>query len=81
MNALLRALEKRGLNVEVTRPLSYEERQQCQRRYDEEIFDNATRVLIEGEWVKFGITEKGSVVQVPAPEPPKHLILAGLTQE
>ena len=73
MNALLRALEKRGLKVEITRSLTYEERQDAQRRFDDEVFDHATRVLIDGEWVKFGIWEKGSVVHVPAPEPPKHL--------
>jgi hypothetical protein len=26
-----------------------------------------------GEWIKFGIWEKGSVTQIPAPVPPKNL--------
>jgi len=73
MNALVRALETRGLKVEITRPLSNEERQDAQRQFRDEVYDQATRVLIEGEWIKFGIWEKGSVVQVPAPEPAKHL--------
>jgi hypothetical protein len=71
-NALLRALEKRGLELEVTRSLSWQEREQRQRS-GEELFDNATRVLVNGEWICFGITEKSCVVHTPPPEPPKYL--------
>jgi hypothetical protein len=69
MSALIRALEKRGLLVEVTRPLSYQERERAGR----EAPDNATRVMVSGEWIHFSISEKRSVVHRPRPEPPKGL--------
>jgi hypothetical protein len=69
MNALVLALEKRGFRVEVTRPLSYEERQRSER----EAPDNSTRVMVSGEWIEFGLTEKRSVTHPPAPEPPRRL--------
>jgi hypothetical protein len=70
MHALIRALEKKGLQVEVTRPLSYEER--C-RPGEGDTPDNTTRVQVYGEWINFGITEKRAVTRPPAPEPPKGL--------
>ena len=45
MNALIRALEKRGLQVEVTRPLSYEAERD---RGEKEPPSNATRVMVSG---------------------------------
>jgi hypothetical protein len=72
MNAILRALDKRGFQVEVTRSLTWQEREQGQRN-GEELFDNATRVHVDGEWVCFGITEKYRVVHTPPPDPPKFL--------
>jgi hypothetical protein len=72
MNALLRALEKKGLKIEVTRRLTSDERQR-EERSGEEVFDGATRVHVDGEWVAFGIAEKHSLVHVPAPDPPAHL--------
>jgi len=72
MNALIRELERRDLQVEVTRRLSHDERQ-AQERSGEEVFDGATRVRVDGEWIRFGIDEKSSIVHTPAPEPPKHL--------
>ena len=56
--------------MEVTRPLSYEERS---RRDESEAPDNATRVMVSGEWIQFGITEKRSVTHPPVPEQPKGL--------
>ena len=70
MNAIIRALEKSGLQVEVTRPLSYEARS---RRGESEAPSNATRVMVSGEWIEFGITEKRSVVRSPAPGTPRGL--------
>jgi hypothetical protein len=65
MNALIRALEERGLQVEVTRPLSYEQERD---RREGEPPSNATRVMVSGEWIQFGIAEKRSVKHPPAPE-------------
>ena len=60
----IRALETRGLQVEVTRSLTWQEREQRQRN-GEEVIDNATRVLVHGEWICFGIIEKSRVVHTP----------------
>jgi hypothetical protein len=68
MNALLRALEEREYKVEVTRALSYEERQR-QDRHDREVPDNATRVLVGEEWIEFGIFEKSRIVRESAEQP------------
>jgi hypothetical protein len=70
MNAIIRALEKNSLLVEVTRPLSYEERS---RRDESEAPSNATRVMVAGEWIQFGITEKRSAVTPSVPEAPRGL--------
>jgi hypothetical protein len=70
MDALIKVLEKRGFQVEVTRPLSYEER--C-RRSESEAPGNATRVMVSGEWIQFGVTEKRSTIHPPAPETPRGL--------
>lgn len=69
MNALIRALEKAGLRVEVTRPLTWEERSRTDHA---ELPDNVTRVLVSGEWIEFGITERRTVTR-PVPEPPSTL--------
>ena len=69
INALIRALEEKGLQVEVTRPLNDDER----RRGENEAPSNDTRVKVSGEWIQFGITEKRSVIHPPAPDPPKRL--------
>ncbi|MEK7315380.1 MAG: hypothetical protein AAB011_04315 [Candidatus Eisenbacteria bacterium] len=69
MDALLRALEGMGHTVEVTRPRTREERQQVPRP---DVPDNATRVLVSGEWIEFGIFEVSKSVK-EVPEPPKYL--------
>jgi hypothetical protein len=46
MDALVRALEERGLELEVTRPISYGETRQYG---DEATPSNVTRVLVAGE--------------------------------
>jgi hypothetical protein len=51
MNALILALEERGLPVEVTDALPVDEA-------DREARSNVTRVLVAGEWVRFGIVER-----------------------
>jgi hypothetical protein len=53
-----------------TRPLSYEQERD---RPEGEPPSNATRVMVSGEWIQFGIAEKRSVKHLPAPEPPKRL--------
>jgi hypothetical protein len=72
MNTLLRELEKRGLEVEIIRSLTYEERQVLEST-GEEVVSNATRVKVDGEWIRFGVSELRSVVHIPAPEPPTYL--------
>ena len=64
-----------GFEVEVTRPLIYEERN---RREESEAPTNATRVKVSGEWIQLGTTEKRSAVRVPAPEAPRGLKGSGL---
>jgi hypothetical protein len=72
MNTLVRELEKRRLEVEVTRSLTPEERQVMERG-GEEVASNATRVKVDGEWIRFGISELRSVIRTPPPEPPPYL--------
>jgi hypothetical protein len=69
MNALICALQERGLRVEVTPWLSYEQR----RQVEGEDPSNATRVSVSGEWIEFGLTEKRSVARPASPQPPKDL--------
>jgi hypothetical protein len=71
MDAILRAIERLGYPVEVTRPLSQEERE-YQRHTFGNVPDNATRVLVAGEWIEFGISERLNSVRIPA-EPPKWI--------
>ena len=66
MDTLLKALENRGLTIEVTAPKEEVEPPHHWTR-------SVTRVLVEGEWIEFGISEQEDVVRAPAPEPPKHL--------
>jgi len=68
MNALLGALEERNYRVEVTRALSYEERQR-QDRYQIDPPDNVTRVLVGEEWIEFGIFGKSRIVRETAEQP------------
>jgi hypothetical protein len=71
MDALLKAFIKRGLHVEVTEPRYKEDGPY--RYYDRSPDSNATRVLVEGEWVVFGLKEKQKVVLADPPEPPRNL--------
>jgi hypothetical protein len=66
MDALLKALEVRGLTVEATAPK--EEEQPCHHWTR-----SVTRVLVDGEWIEFGLSEQQDVVRASAPEAPKHL--------
>jgi hypothetical protein len=66
MDALLKALEDRGLTIEVTAPQEVEEPSHHWTR-------SVTRVSVDGEWIEFGISEQEDVVRAPAPEPPKNL--------
>jgi hypothetical protein len=68
MNALLRALEKRGLHVEVTRALANGVPGQTDGAPS-----NATRVQVADEWIQWGLTEKRTLVRERAPEPPRWL--------
>ncbi len=68
MNALLRALEKRGLQVEVTRALINETPGQTDGSPS-----NATRVHVADEWIQWSLTEKRTQVLEPAPKPPGWL--------
>lgn len=68
MNALLRALEKRGLQLEVTRALANGVAGQTDGSPS-----NATRVKIAEEWIQWGLTEKRTHVREPAPKPPGWL--------
>jgi len=68
MNALLRSLEKRGLQVEVTRALAYGVPGPTDASPS-----NATRVQVADEWIQLGLTEKRTHVRELAPEPPKWL--------
>jgi hypothetical protein len=68
MNALLRALEKRGLQVEVTRVLAKGVPGQTDGSPS-----NATRVQVADEWIQCGLTEKRTHVREPAPKPPGWL--------
>jgi hypothetical protein len=68
MNALLRALEKRGLQVEVTRVLAYGVPGQTDGSPS-----NATRVQVTDEWIQYGLTEKRTIVRELAPTPPRWL--------
>jgi hypothetical protein len=70
MNALITALEERGLRVEVTPLLSYEEQHQGGNHQPP---SNATRVMVSGEWVHFGLSERRSVEHGTRPDPPKDL--------
>jgi hypothetical protein len=70
MNALLSTMEERGYKVEVTQALTNQERQQHQRHDGEP--DNATRVLVSGEWIEFAMMERSSIIR-EAEEPPKYL--------
>ena len=40
-----------------------------QRRGENEPPSNATRSMVAGEWIQFGMAEKRSVERLPAPEP------------
>jgi hypothetical protein len=51
MNALILGLEERGLPVEVTEVLPFDDPEREAR-------SNVTRVLVAGEWVRFGIVER-----------------------
>jgi hypothetical protein len=51
MNALILALEERGLPVEVTEVLTEDEPDRHAR-------SNVTRVLVSGEWIRFGFVER-----------------------
>jgi hypothetical protein len=51
MNALILALEERGLPVEVTEVLAEDEP-------DRDARSNVTRVLVGGEWIRFGFVER-----------------------
>jgi hypothetical protein len=68
MNALIRALESRGLQVDVTRVLA-----NGAQGTTDGLPSNATCVRVAGEWIQFGLTEKRTLVRQPAPEPPKWL--------
>lgn len=66
MDALLKALENRGLTIEVTAPQEAEQPSHHWTR-------GVTRVLVEDEWVEFGLSEQEDAIRAPASEPPKHL--------
>jgi hypothetical protein len=55
-DALIKALEQRGLNFELTAPR--EPKNPYERTPDSEPPSNATRVLVDGEWIYFGIVER-----------------------
>ena len=64
MNALIVGLEQRGLRVEVTEVTAHRDNDYWVNASNP---SNATRVLVDGEWVIFGITEKLSPKETPAP--------------
>jgi hypothetical protein len=68
MNALIRALEGRGLQVEVTRVLA-----NVGQGTTDGPPSNATRVKVADEWIQCGLTENRTLVRKPAPEPPDGL--------
>jgi len=69
MDALLKALEERGYQVDVTKAL---EREEADRAKYTDAPSNVTRVLVDGEWIQFGIFEKQTAIREIA-EPPKAL--------
>jgi hypothetical protein len=69
MDALLKALEDRSYQVEVTKALSREEADRA--RYTDTP-SNVTRALVSGEWIQFGIFEKQTTIRETA-EPPKGM--------
>jgi hypothetical protein len=68
MNALLKALEDRGYQVEVTKAF----REEADRARYTDAPSNATRVLVAGEWIQFGIFEKQTMIRETS-EPPEDL--------
>lgn len=73
MDALLKALEARGLRVEVTEVRA---EQPTHRYYDgreDQVPSNATRVKVSDEWIQFSLTEKISQKRPPPPPAPKHM--------
>lgn len=66
MDALLKAMEARGLKVEVT-PIHKPDPNGVRRRTGVE--PNDTRVLVDGEWVSFGITEVAESRELPPATP------------
>jgi len=71
MDALIKALVARGLEVEVTEMRIHDDG--YYRYADRSPDSNATRVRVEGEWVTLGLEERSKVVIPDPPEPPKHL--------
>lgn len=63
MSTLIVALEHRGLTVEVTPVV----------RDGDTGMSNATRVLVDGEWIRFGLSEECNSEQVPLPKNDKLL--------
>jgi hypothetical protein len=69
LDSLIRALEARGLSVEVT-PI----RRPPKDGQDSEAQEgNVTQVLVDDEWIAFGLSEEYDVIRHPEPEPPKDL--------
>ncbi|MHB8869125.1 MAG: hypothetical protein ACYC6T_16485 [Thermoleophilia bacterium] len=68
MDALLKALEARDLQVEVT-PISRSAKADTRSSPE----GNVTRVFVDDEWIPFGLREELDVIRYPVPEPPKGL--------
>lgn len=71
LDGLVRALEKQGIQCEVTETQRYDNR--GRQVVPESIHLNTTRVCIDSEWCELRLTEKYAVSAGPPPVPPKGL--------
>jgi hypothetical protein len=70
LDALLKALDVRGLKVEVTEPARFDDKG---NRTNGAEPANATRIRVDGEWIYVGIVERRTQYRPPVPAPPPGL--------
>lgn len=70
MDAVIRALDARGLKVDVTEEAKFD---QNWNRINGTEPANATRVRVDGEWLYFSLSERKKEHRPPPPTPPRSL--------
>jgi hypothetical protein len=73
MEALVRAIEERGLELEVTNVHTEDARGGYAEPREGEPPSNVTRVRVAGEWIQFSLAEKIAQKRPPPPPAPAHL--------